>query len=746
MDRWFQLTQQMFERISRLIQLLEKALKRVPKPVLHMVLGVCLGTAMALLMLMPRTNIFGRLLDRLELATLDSRYEWQIKVLDPPTASIEDIIIVDIDRWSNYKMGNYLRWPRSYHADVIDHMAQDGARIIALDMLFEGEEEDENDRRLAEAVKNAGNVYTAVFLLPADDMHYRPVMEKDPYAPLNPNSAIPVPESVQQSLYTQDVIEGPFPSMARNASGLVAVTTSPDEYGINRRVPLVMNFKRTTYPSLNFRVAMEALGVPSEEVEVEPGRHIRLGRKRTIPIDKRGLMLLRYYGPSGAQGATFRYISYYNVWQKRFPPGTFTDKIVLVGGSLPGIGDLHTVPFSSDYPGVEIHATAIRNILTNDFLIPFPTRETWWFTGILGILVSCFTFMLRPLKSAVLTLVIMLGYFILTIIVFVQFRVWIEVIRPEGTILFAYMATMLVQYLTEERERRWIESAFGKFVSPDVVAELKQDPSRLNLGGERREVTMMFSDLQDFTTISEELEPEEVIALLNEYLTEMSDIILDHDGMIDKYEGDCILAVFGAPALRADHAARACLAAVEMRDKLVEIRTRWVGEGKPPFYARTGINTGEVIVGIMGSKMRMDYTVTGDHANLASRLEGANKQYKTNIMISETTYEQARDRIHVRELDLIRVKGKRLSLKVYEILGGKEDLLPEDRIRVAEQFEHGLTAYRAQQWDEAEAAFRAALKIDPCDGPSQVFMDRCKVYRLEPPPPGWDGTFEMETK
>jgi adenylate cyclase len=271
------------------------------------------------------------------------------------------------------------------------------------------------------------------------------------------------------------------------------------------------------------------------------------------------------------------------------------------------------------------------------------------------------------------------------------------------------------------------------------------DPSMLNLGGERKELTAFFSDIQGFSTISESMEADELVHFLNEYLTEMCDIILKYDGTIDKFEGDAIIAFFGAPIYFEDHAVRACLCAVDIQERMKELRKKWTEEGRHEIHMRIGLNTGDMVVGNMGSADRMDYTMMGDSVNLAARLEEAGKQYRIYTMISEFTYEEAKEHIEVRELDITRVVGKEKPVKVYEILGRKGQVSPE-KMKVVELFQEGLELYKNRYWMDAVVKFMAAIELDPHDGPSHVFMARCEEYNENPPSAGWDGVYTMTKK
>ncbi len=300
-------------------------------------------------------------------------------------------------------------------------------------------------------------------------------------------------------------------------------------------------------------------------------------------------------------------------------------------------------------------------------------------------------------------------------------------------------------FIEERKEKRFIKDAFGQYLSPKVIDKLVEDPSALSLGGEKREMTAFFSDVQGFSTISESLTPDELVQLLNEYLTEMCDIIAEHDGTIDKFEGDAIIAFWGAPLKQENHATLACLACVDMQKKLEELREKWAQEGRPQLLARLGVNTGSMVVGNMGSVSRMDYTIMGDSVNLAARLEGANKFYKNFTMISEFTYEQAKEAIEVRELDTIRVVGKNEPITVYEILDRKNGVTG-DKAKLVDIFHQGLELYKQRHFKGALELFESGLDISPFDGPTLTYIDRCNGFIEDPPSEEWDGVFTHTKK
>ncbi|MBI3006370.1 MAG: adenylate/guanylate cyclase domain-containing protein [Ignavibacteriales bacterium] len=349
--------------------------------------------------------------------------------------------------------------------------------------------------------------------------------------------------------------------------------------------------------------------------------------------------------------------------------------------------------------------------------------------------------------ALLITVVLIAALLEASILTFTNANMLINVVHPGFAIVLAYFSTAVYQYLQEREQKALIKNVFGHYLSPAVVNILASDPSKARLGGDRRELTVFFSDIANFTTVSESFkQPEGLVDLLNEYLSEMTSIVLKTDGTLDKYVGDAIIAFWGAPLPQKDHAYRGCVAALEMQKKLSELRPKWKKEGKPELSCRCGVNTGNVIVGNIGGKDRFDYTVIGDSVNLASRMEGANKQYHSSIMISESTYGQVKDKVIVRELDLLQVKGKTEPVKVFELLGTSGMKLNEGEKQSLELYHEGLKLYRKRTWDEAIAYFNQAHQLDPKCHVAQIYAERAGLYQLNPPPEEWNGVFVMTTK
>jgi adenylate cyclase len=474
---------------------------------------------------------------------------------------------------------------------------------------------------------------------------------------------------------------------------------------------------------------------------------------RSIPLASDGTLLLNWHGPlerSYRQYAIGHVLKSFTQMQKHerplLDPQVFRDKIVFIAGTAAGLYDLRVTPFSSATPGVLIHMTALDNLLQDQFLKPVP-RWMVWMLLLATCLASAWSFMLAssyPVKFGV-TAFLAFAWYGLSIHALSGHDRWLDPVFPEVGLGLTFAAAATVEYLTEGKQRRQTRAAFDKYMSPEVVDEIMRDPDAIKLGGEKKEISVFFSDVAGFTTISERLSPEELVLLLNRYLSAMTDIIRRHRGNVNKYLGDGIMALFGAPLGEPNHATLACYAALDSQTELARLREAWKQEGLPEIIARIGINSGSCIVGNMGSQTRLEYTVMGDCVNLASRLEGANKFYDTLILLGTTTFELAKDDIEAREVDLLRVKGKQEPVVVYELLARKGMLAPE-RMKMVGAYREGLAAYKARDFSSARTRFRESLELDPFDGPSRVYLARATDYLGTPPPLEWDGVYELKAK
>ncbi len=713
----------------------------------------------------------------MELKTLDLRMSSRGALPAGP-----ETIIAVVDEKSLNELGRW-PWPRTTIARLMDRLKASGAKAVGFDIVFS--EPDDNsslktiaelsselkksglrnssmeallnkkkatadtDTALARSISRIGNVTLGYFFhLSSKEVAYLSEKDISDKADSIKNSRYQIINSSEKNPDDYALVKAYSPEANLKTLSAAAANSGyfnmiPDTDGTMRWSPLVIKFANNYYSSLSLSVLHQYLDWPQLSLNLAGygAESVKIG-DITIPTDESGRLLVNYLGPA----KTFPHYSIADILQGKIPAEKIRNKIVIVGATAIGIYDLRVTPFGATYPGVEIHATVIDNILHRNFLThsSFTRFIDLCAIIIFGLLMGMIIPRLKAVTGIFYALLILVIFVAVNMFIFSKYNVWLNLIYPVFTMAFIYLGITVYHYIKEEQEKKKIRGAFQYYLTASVINEMLKDPTKLKLGGDKKDLSVLFSDIRGFTTISEKLSPEELVRLLNEYLTAMTDVVFRHDGMLDKYMGDAIMAVFGAPLDQPDHARRSCLTALEMLSELHRLQKKWQAEGKPVLNIGVGVNSGDMVVGNMGSEMRFDYTVMGDMVNLGSRLEGINKEYGSNIIISEFTFNIVKDSMCCRELDWVRVKGKKLPVKIYELLGEKKD---ESKFKeFIGNFEEGLALYRASRWDEAIAAFQKTLSIRPEDEASRLYIERCKNLKENPPPAPWDGVFTMTKK
>lgn len=484
-----------------------------------------------------------------------------------------------------------------------------------------------------------------------------------------------------------------------------------------------------------------------------------------IPVDNEGRMMINYAGPRNM----FPYVSLSDllndsdemeIMQRQKVEGGETEliarkvkkseflknKIAVLGATAIGIFDLRVTPFDENFPGAETHVNVIDNLLRQDFLRTHSQEPMYMFIVLLitGLIISFALAKLGAISGMLLTLFVTTSLFLIDKYFLFGQGIVVAIIFPISLTFILYIGLTFYKYFTEERGKKELRQTFQKYVSPAIVDEILQDPSNIELGGRKEHITVFFSDIRGFTTISEKLDPRALSELLNSYLTPMTELVFKNRGTLDKYMGDAVMAFFGAPIAYPGHAKDACRCALQQLEKLAELQEEYRKRGLPEIDIGIGLNTGECSVGNMGSETVRSYTVMGDSVNLGSRLEGINKQYGTRIIVSEFTYAEAKESFTMREIDLVRVKGKILPVKIYELVS--EGIPPQPVQDLLTHFNQGYEFYHQKKFSEALAAFNKALDLNPADGPSRLYIERCNEFIASAPPEEWDGVFIMKTK
>lgn len=662
-----------------------------------------------------------------------------------PAKADSNLLLLAIDESSLEAFGRW-PWPRDRFGYVVRYLKQAGVRAVVFDvMFFEADENaEEFDLSFADDIKAAGNVFLPM------------LFQAEPAA--IPSEALPratvtlESSDAGQTPNTHPGVKLPITVLAQQARGLGVINLSADADGPTRRVPLLGQVNGNVVPHLSLAVAQYLLG--ADRLSMRDGRlqigmqQVPLGADGSLLIDWHGSLEETYHAKRYSIGRVLQAFAQQEKGERpSLDPALFKDKVVFVAGTAAGLYDLRVTPFSAATPGVLIHMAALDNLLHGQGLQAVPA----WFsltTLLLLCLMSAGTFMLfhsYPVKFGV-TIGLAVAYYGLVVHAFAGHERWLDLIFPEVALALTFGTAATVEYVTEGKQRRLMRAAFDKYMSSEVVEEIMRNPEAIKLGGEKKEITIFFSDIAGFTTISEKMSPEDLVTLLNRYLSAMTTIIkTTHRGNVNKYLGDGIMALFGAPLDDPKHASLACYAALDCQAELARLREVWKREGLPEIGARIGLNSGPCIVGNMGSEERMEYTVTGDSVNLASRLEGASKYYDTLILIGQRTAELAKNDVEVREIDLLRVKGKKEPVVVFELLARKGQL-DDKRRQLIDVYLEGLVAYKMRNFSTACARFSEAVALDPSDGPSRVYLERSTNYRQMPPPADWDGVYEMTSK
>ena len=634
------------------------------------------------------------LVQRLEWGLYDRMMSAATRNPQPPPG----IVIVAIDEPSFSELQVPWPWPRRLHAALIDALVRDGARTIVFDLVFDQASTAGDDEALVNAVQRAGNVVLATDHAVTTDRGYQ----------------------IEQRVL-------PIPDLAAAAAGVGVVSVAGDPDGVIRRMAASLDGE----PTLGLAAAARERGF------VQPGEPERPRLIHFLGAPRRGIVT----------------VSYYQVIEPGLlPAGMMRGKIVLIGRSLSAAAaldepDHFRTPVAALMPGVEIHASQIDTLLRHTAIAdPFAgALGALAWAAAFGAIAALLFFRLAPQRGLIALLAVAAMSVAAAYVVLAYHALRVPVVAPLLAATGVFASTSAYRFALGQSERRLIKRAFQHYVSPAIVQQMLDDPSRLRLGGEATDVSIIFTDLEGFTSIAEKMTPAELRSRLSTYFKAMMDVLLAERATLDKFIGDAIMVYFGCPLPDAAHASRACRGALAMQRRLEELNAEWKREGAVPLRMRIGINTGTAIAGNMGTDEIFNYTILGDSVNLASRLEGVNKEYGTLTIAGEDTWARVHQEFEGRELDWIRVKGKAQPVAIHELLAEKGGLSDEQRTLLA-RYANGLALYRAQRWREAAEAFTAALAISPGDPPSRLFADRCARYVIAPPPQPWNGVYVMTTK
>lgn len=700
---------------------------------------------------------FSSPVNNLKLNVVDQLFE----IRGPIAIEDSSVVIISISQQADQEIPYKYPWPTNLHGKLVENLNEAGAKVIGFDVIFDQRDNYNlaNDTLFANTIKKHGNV-----ILGGSIQHER-------------QSRGGGSSSISTTFVRpNDVLR----SANKNPVGIVRSIKDADAK--IRQYILQMTYNNERYLSLGLELLNFFNGINEQNIE-KSAEKFTLG-PYSIPLYSSNLMTINYFGGPG----TFSRFSYETVIDDstivlasedssfqinsfsdpRFglkQSGVFEDKIVLIGATMPELNDLHSTPFADQntMPGVEMHANAIQTILSGKYIHYMPPIINLFI--LLGLIVAA-VFSVRATSGFggfALYVLAGIGITAAVLVGFLWFRFVMDFVSMMIALTVGYISMQSYEYVIEQREKRRIRGLFSSYVSPAVVEEMVARQEEPKLGGDEIYITAFFSDIESFATISEQLPAEQLVKLLNEYLSAMTNILTEHGGTLDKYIGDAIVAFFGAPVSQEDHAYKACVVSQLMQQKLTELQSKWESEGEQwpelvqQMRTRIGINTGTIVTGNMGSESRFNYTMMGDDVNLASRCETGSKQYGIYTMVTAATKEEAQkygDRCVFRLIDRIIVKGRTQPVDVYEIMGLR-DYLSEQQFECKEYFEKGIEAYRNRQWNEAHQFFERSLELEQVvtndhnthrTNPSAVYLDRCKHMKENPPDEDWDGVYVMQEK
>lgn len=664
-----------------------------------------------------------KFIDRFALGVEDGKFHFRSLVGKTPKP-FEDIVIVTVDEPSVKKLG---RWP--WHRDILGDLLYElrYAGIVALDIVFSEPTYEDKDKYLAEKIEESGNIILGFFL-------------RDQSTQQTTEESLDLLEDCAYMSFSMlddstSIKEFPFSEIniapiAQAGLTCAYFNTEADVDGVYRRYPIAYIHKGYMFSPIGIQALRYYLNKEVDLVIDKKGvKNFAFG---DVKLNEQSYFKLNYYDD-------IKYISAYHVYSGEVSPEYFKDKIVIVGVTETGVYDMRPTPISPITPGVSLHYTAISNLLENHLI---KWRSLWDYLFILPALAILFalSFIKRQSLRWFFYIISVFGIFAVSYGIFIYFNIWLREFYAFVPALLMIIAIEAVAFLKTEVDAKELKKAFSSYISPELVAEIMQNPKGLELGGQERELTILFSDIRGFTTLSESLKPTELVSMLNRLLDPMTNVILKNRGMLDKYIGDAIMALFNTPVTVPEHPDKAVKSAIELLETLDNVNAEFIKEGIPSVDIGIGINTGTVVVGNMGSKVRFEYTAIGDSVNLASRLEGLCKVYKTKIIISESTKNRLTLPLVYRLLDKVRVKGRVEALEIFEPM-----LLTKENSEIKEQFEKALDEYFHMNFTNADKIFRELYEKFG-DQPSKLFSERCISFIKKAPNDGWDGVYNPDFK
>lgn len=738
-------------------------LKTLPRKFVRALIISCLSIAITYAVVWISNNrLVTSPVKKLENALYDLGYK--SRSINPRHTLIrtDNIVVVDIDNASIRELGRVQLWPRLYDAQVIEKISAAGAVAIGVDMLYT--ETDSlpdiyrhmmsaaglpdssrvigalsTDQALAQSIEKARNVYLSFF----DDSDSTLQISENTIQSLRTIKTSPDPSRQFSKIVFPQT---PLPAFSAGARAVGSINMPSDLDGVIRDYQLIQQVgpqkdgQIRLVANFPFYMLIDILGVKEDEIQFD-GSTMKLMDSFSIPLNKKGAFKINWLGTE----ESIRTISFYKVLNDIVPASYFQDKVVFMGASASGLEDLKTTPDKDDrVPGVNIHAVGFLNMINQAYFTEFNMGAFLLILLLTMVLLSMIQSNMEPLFGLLfLTAILVLEILVSILFLFQQLNLIIPLGLLLGSTLFVSILTTTYSYFTEQKQKRQLKNAFGTYVSATVVNKIIEDPKSLMLGGTKKVLSVLFSDIRGFTKYSERMDPQLVVTILNKYLSAMSEPILNHEGTIDKFIGDAIFAIFGAPLEFSDHADEACEVAIEMIHKLEEVNQWLVSNNFGPLKIGIGINTGEMTIGNIGSSKRFDYTAIGDSVNLGSRVEGLTKFFNVNILVTEFSKDYCRsDQFLFRPLPATIVMGKQEAVAIYELVDYKKNLAKHEPY--FDMWEQAHTAFQNQRFDQALDLFSQYAAWRKDDVAAAIYIEKCRQYQVHPEL--FSNSIEMDSK
>lgn len=667
--------------------------------------------------------------------------DWMLhrKIASSPKVS-NDIVIIDIDQITVDNFSQYEQIPREIHAQVIDFLAAAKPRAIVLGIpFFETDTTEDANDLLVSSIFEAGNVVLALPFVNAQRNSFIYKMYVPPRKFYVENFSFQLDSGVTKFFPSSDCIYGNFFDLYNNAHQIGFINYFPDPDEAIRRTPLFINFSERQIPGLAMAAFCDLYDIDQKNIYVKPGKAIRINSNegsREIPLESNNHMLINYYGESH----TFQYVSFYDVFQQRISAQFFKNKILFIGSSSGQFRDLRKTSLQHNFPGIEIHATILQNLIDSNFISVFSYSTLYAIIFIMTFIVVFLTMQFRPYVAIISTIIASLVFSYAAVLIFSKMQQLMNPVLPTIALSIGIISAYIYQKRKQLNLKTTLNHIFRGAVSDEMLATISVEKL---FAAVQKSGTVLQIEIDDFTALSEHKNAPDVMEFIDDFNRMITENIVRTNGYVYSCHAEKIVAFWGIPIENDDHAIRACYSALQIRADLQQFGEKWLMKNWPAPRLLIGITTGTFMTGQTGRTSRARYIITGAGIELSNRLKLANKMYGSNVTICQDTFQRVHDKLWVRELDFVRFRKKSTPIRIYELLGLKSANIDPVRISGLEYFVQGLELYRSGRWIQAYDMFRKALHLAPDDGPSMEFMRRCKIFIERPKSDEWDGVFDL---